>query len=74
MTHEKPINEPDKIRFIERISGATHRAIIRSSIFQPGTLVWVQRQKVQYLDIEDVTALRDFLTKWLRDERKRGKS
>ena len=73
MAHEKPDNEPTKIRFIERISGVTHRAIIRSSIFQPGTLVWVQCQKVQYLDIEDATALRDFLTKWLREERRKDK-
>lgn len=69
MAHEIPEErEPSKIRFIERIVGRTHRAILRSSIFVPGTLVWVQRQKVQYLDVDDVRALRDVLDEWLREQ------
>jgi hypothetical protein len=72
MTHEIPDEPgPTKIRFTDRIGGTTHRASVRTSLLEPGLLVWVQRQKVQYLDLEDATALRDFLTDWLRKERRR---
>jgi hypothetical protein len=74
MAHEIPDEPgPTKIRFIERIGGLTHRAAIRTSLLQPGTLAGVQRQKVQYLDVEDATALRDFLTTWLRQQRRKDR-
>lgn len=73
MAHEIPTDPPPRIRFIDRLGGNIHRAAIRSSLLQPGTLVWVQRQKVQYLDQEDARALRDFLTAWLRKQPKTPK-
>jgi hypothetical protein len=80
MAHEIVPTVFPQIKFSENVSGVPHRAIVRSSLVEEDALViatrFTKRTKgatsaIIYLDTEDVTALRDFLTDWLRKQRRK---
>lgn len=82
MAHEIIPTAHPQIKFFENRSGQAHRAVVRSSLVEDDALVIATRfnkrtkgatSAIIYLDVEDATALRDYLTNWLRKQRKASK-
>lgn len=74
MAHEIVPTEFPQIKFSEDHSGVPHRAVVRTSFVEDDVLVLATRfsgrsrgatSAIIYLDVEDATALRDFLSLWL---------
>lgn len=80
MAHEIIPTAVPQLRILESRSGTPHRAIVRASLVEDDALVIATRfskrtkgatSAIIYLDVEDATALRDYLTRWLRKQRRR---
>lgn len=67
MSFERDPDHPRRLRFVDFMR---RKAVIQPSMFHKGHLAWVQKANVEYLSIEDARALRDYLTTWLREQRK----
>lgn len=74
MAHEIVPTAFPQLKLSEDHAGVPHRAVVRSSIVEDDVLVIATRfgrrtkgatSAIIYLDVEDATALRDFLTDWL---------
>lgn len=82
MAHEIVPTAFPQLKIAEDHAGVPHRAIVRTSLIDDSNLAIVTRftarkaatSAVIYLNTEDATALRDFLTDWLRRQRRKDNS